>query len=166
MPGELPPTSAYTYAVEPECRRGRGGRGDGGRPSTGRSRSTSRTSWISRSATSSRPATTTASGACGSPRTNGRVIEILAIADGLADLDVNGGGQPADATALAALGSPTRERAEPGGPIRARPEPLAGAHHPLLAVGLQLARDRLPDDAGGPDGGHPEATRRVGRPRH
>ncbi len=43
---------------------------------------------------------------------DGRVIEILSITDGMADLDIDGSGIPADAAALAALGITDAERAE------------------------------------------------------
>ena len=41
---------------------------------------------------------------------NGRVIKVLSITAGLADLDIDGSGQPANATALAALGATDAER--------------------------------------------------------
>lgn len=44
------------------------------------------------------------------PSLNGRIIKILAVAGGIAELDVNGSGTPADATQLAALGISTSER--------------------------------------------------------
>ncbi len=43
---------------------------------------------------------------------SGRVIQILSITGGLADLDLDGSGQPADASALAALGITDAERQE------------------------------------------------------
>ena len=43
---------------------------------------------------------------------SGRVIQILSIMGGLADLDLDGSGQPADASALAALGITDAERQE------------------------------------------------------
>ena len=43
---------------------------------------------------------------------NGRVIKILGISNGLAQLDVSGSGQPADAAALLALGISDAERAQ------------------------------------------------------
>lgn len=46
------------------------------------------------------------------PSDNGRVIKILAIVNGLAELDVSGSGLPADAVALAALGIIDAERAQ------------------------------------------------------
>ena len=46
------------------------------------------------------------------PSANGRVIEILGITNGMADLDVDGSGNPADATALADLGISDAERAQ------------------------------------------------------
>jgi len=46
------------------------------------------------------------------PSPNGRVIGILSISNGLADLDLNGAGVAADATALAALGIDDAERTQ------------------------------------------------------
>jgi YD repeat-containing protein len=43
---------------------------------------------------------------------NGRIVEVLAITNGMAELDIDGSGQPADAAALAALGVSEAERAE------------------------------------------------------
>ena len=45
------------------------------------------------------------------PSDNGRVIQILGVNSGLAQLDVTGGGTPADAAALTALGITDAERA-------------------------------------------------------
>ena len=44
------------------------------------------------------------------PSDNGRVVKILSITDGLAAMDLDGSGQPADAAALAALGITDEER--------------------------------------------------------
>jgi len=44
------------------------------------------------------------------PSSDGRVIEILSITGGMADLDIDGSGTPADAAALAALGITDAER--------------------------------------------------------
>lgn len=46
------------------------------------------------------------------PYDNGRIIQILSISGGLAQLDVTGSGTPADAAALAALGITDEERAK------------------------------------------------------
>jgi RHS repeat-associated protein len=62
------------------------------------------------------------------PYDNGRIVKILGISGGLAQLDVSGSGQPADAAALAALGVTDAERAQ-----------LAG----LYPVGRSLWRVRL-----------------------
>jgi len=45
------------------------------------------------------------------PSKNGRVVKILGMTNGMADLDVTGSGQPANASALAALGVSEAERA-------------------------------------------------------
>jgi RHS repeat-associated protein len=111
MPGELPPTSGYTYAVELSVDEAitagaREVRFDrplpfylenfldfpvGGIVPAGwydRERS----AWI--------------------PSDNGRIIQILSINDGLAELDVDGGGNPAEAAALEELGISEDERRE------------------------------------------------------
>ncbi len=49
------------------------------------------------------------------PSDNGRVIQILSITNGLADIDVDGTGLPADATVLAGLGITDAERTELAG---------------------------------------------------
>ncbi|MCP5197341.1 MAG: hypothetical protein H6974_11225 [Gammaproteobacteria bacterium] len=46
------------------------------------------------------------------PVDNGRIVQILSITNGLAQLDLDGSGQPADAAALAALGITDDERAQ------------------------------------------------------
>ncbi len=46
------------------------------------------------------------------PSDNGRVIEILSVSNGMADIDVDGSGVPADVAALAALGITDAERAQ------------------------------------------------------
>jgi hypothetical protein len=46
------------------------------------------------------------------PYPNGRVIEVLSITDGFADLDIDGSGQPASPSALAELGVTDVERAQ------------------------------------------------------
>jgi RHS repeat-associated protein len=112
MPAPLPPTSGYTYALElaadeaPTKLNGQDvvfdrpvsfyvdnflGFPVGGAVPVGYYDST-RGTWI--------------------PSNNGRIIQILAITNGLANLDVNGSGQPADATALALLGITDEERAQ------------------------------------------------------
>jgi len=48
------------------------------------------------------------------PSNNGRIIKILSITNGLADLDTDGSGQPADATKLAALNVTDAERQQLG----------------------------------------------------
>ncbi len=111
MPGELPPTSGYTYAVELSVDEAiaagaREVRFDqpvplyvenfldfpvGGIVPAG---------WYDRDK------------AAWIPSDNGRIIAVLSITDGLADLDVNGSGNPADAAALAALAISEDERRE------------------------------------------------------
>jgi RHS repeat-associated protein len=49
---------------------------------------------------------------CWAPQTNGRIVEVLALANGLAELDIDGTGLAADAAALAALGITNAERQE------------------------------------------------------
>ena len=49
---------------------------------------------------------------CWAPQNNGRIVEILAVANGLAELDIDGTGLAADAAALAALGITDAERQE------------------------------------------------------
>jgi len=111
MPGELPPTSAYTYAVElsvDEAIAANATRVDFDQPIPlyvdnfldfpvgiivpigwyDRERST----WV--------------------PSDNGRIIEILSITNNMADLDVDGSGTPADATQLSALGITDEERTQ------------------------------------------------------
>jgi YD repeat-containing protein len=110
MPGELPPTTAYTYAVELSLDEAiasgaREVRFDrpvqlyvenfldfpvGGIVPAG---------WYDRDK------------AAWIPSDNGRVIRVLAIEDGLAVLDVDGSGDPADADAMEALGVTEEERA-------------------------------------------------------
>ncbi|MGE3481883.1 MAG: PKD domain-containing protein, partial [Gammaproteobacteria bacterium] len=48
------------------------------------------------------------------PSDDGRVIEILGVTGGLADIDLDGGGEPADAAGLAGLGITEAERAQLG----------------------------------------------------
>ena len=109
MPGELPPQSAYTYAVElsvDEAIAAGATRVDFDRPvwfyvdnflgfPAGEIvpagwYDREKVAWI--------------------PSGNGRVITILAIANGLVELDVDGSGTAADAAALAALGITDAER--------------------------------------------------------
>ena len=109
MPGELPPTSAYTYAVEFSIDEA-----------------------LTAGATSvvfSQPVISYVENFLGFPvgwdvptgfydhrrgnwvsYTNGRVIKVLGTTGGLADLDIDGSGLPANAGALAALGITAAER--------------------------------------------------------
>ncbi|MDG4554467.1 MAG: RHS repeat-associated core domain-containing protein [Candidatus Competibacter sp.] len=128
MPAPLPPTSGYTYAVElsaDEATMKKDGQDVlfnqpvpfyvenflnfpvGGEVPVGYYDNT-KGAWI--------------------PSENGRVIKILGVAGGRANLDVTGSGQPADAAALAALGITDAER-----------ERLAG----LYPAGKSLWRVRL-----------------------
>lgn len=114
MPGQLPPTSGYTYAVElsvdeaiaagaKEVRFNRpvynyvdnflGFPVGGVVPSGWYDRD--KAAWI--------------------PSSNGRVIQILSISNGMAVLDVDGGGEPADPVALVDLGISDAERSELAG---------------------------------------------------
>ena len=64
------------------------------------------------------------------------VIKILSITDGQADLDTDGDGAADNGRAL---GITEAERQQLASPLPARPKPLAGADHPLHALGLQLS---------------------------
>jgi YD repeat-containing protein len=111
MPGELPPTSGYTYAVELSVDQAlaagaREVRFDrpvpfyvenfldfpvgGAVPAAWYDRE--RAAWI--------------------PSDNGRIIQVLSVTAGLADLDIDGSGNPAGDTALAELGITEDERRE------------------------------------------------------
>jgi hypothetical protein len=46
------------------------------------------------------------------PSENGLIIKVLSITNGMADLDIDGSGNPASATALAAFGITDAERSE------------------------------------------------------
>ncbi len=109
MPGELPPTSGYTYAVElsvDEAMAAGAKRVDfsqplvfyvenflgfpvGGIVPTGYY-DRDRAAWI--------------------PSDNGLIIQIISVSNGIAELDVNGSGLPADSQTLANLGITTGER--------------------------------------------------------
>ena len=111
MPGVLPPTSGYTYAVELSIDQALAAGATevrfskpvwfyvdnfldfpvGGIVPTG---------WYDKAK------------AAWMPSDNGRVVKVLAVSQGLAELDVVGSGQAADANALAALGITDAERAE------------------------------------------------------
>jgi RHS repeat-associated protein len=111
MPAPLPPSSGYTYAVElsaDEATAARAVRVDFNQPVVfylenfldfpvggivpAGSYDRQKAAWL--------------------PSGNGRVVEILSVTAGLADLDVDGSGVPADAAALAALGIGESERSE------------------------------------------------------
>ncbi len=111
MPGELPPTSGYTYAAEFSIDEAIAAGAKSvqfsqpvpiyvdnfiGFP-TGE---TVPVGWYDRDK------------AAWIPSDNGRVIEILSISNGMADIDIDGSGVPADATALAALGITDAERTQ------------------------------------------------------
>jgi RHS repeat-associated protein len=111
MPGELPPSSAYTYAVElsvDEAAAVAATRVDFDRPVPFYVENVRNfpvgeivpVGWYDRGH------------AAWVPADDGRVIAILGINGGLADLDVDGSGNPADATQLAALGITEAERAQ------------------------------------------------------
>ena len=109
MPGKLPPTSGYTYAVELSVDEAMAAGAKkvqfnqpvpfylenfldfpvGGIVPTGYY-DRDKAAWI--------------------PSANGRVIQILSITNGLVDLDLDGSGIPADSAALAALGVTDAER--------------------------------------------------------
>ncbi|RJQ52518.1 MAG: carboxypeptidase regulatory-like domain-containing protein [Nitrospiraceae bacterium] len=114
MPGELPPTSGYTYAVElsvDEAIAAGAKRVDflqpvffyvenflnfpvGGIVPVGYY-DRDRAAWI--------------------PSDNGRIIQILSVSNGIAELDVDGSGLPADSQTLADLGITTEERVKLAG---------------------------------------------------
>ncbi|GAB6042043.1 hypothetical protein [Endothiovibrio diazotrophicus] len=138
MPGPLPPTSGYTYAVElsaDEALAAGAKRVDFDRPlpfyvdnfldfPVGEAvplgwYDYDRAAWIAAD--------------------NGRVIQTLAITDGLAGIDGDGDGLADDAAQLAELGIDDAERARLAQLYTPRQEPVAGIDHPLHAVGLQLA---------------------------
>ena len=111
MPGELPPTSGYTYAAELSV--------DEALAAGAKSVQFNQSvpfyvdnflgfptgeivpiGWYDRDK------------AAWVPSDNGRVIEILSITNGMADIDVDGSGAPADAAALSALGITDAERTQ------------------------------------------------------
>jgi len=111
MPGELPHASAYTYAVElnvDEATAAGATRVDFNQPIAFYVENMRRfptgeivpVGWYDRTR------------AIWIPSDNGRVIEILGVTSDLADLDVDGGGNPASATILAELGITEAERAQ------------------------------------------------------
>ena len=89
------------------------------------------------------------------PSDNGRIVKILSISGGLAQLDVSGNGTPADAAALAALGITDEER-----------ERLAG----LYPTGKSLWRVRLTHlstwDCNWPFGPPPDAEPAKEKPKN
>jgi len=111
MPADLPPTSGYTYEVEFSVDEGN---------DAGATRVTFTPALISYTENflNFPVGTIVPSGEYDRkkglwlPEPNGLVIKILSITNGQADLDLTGSGQPADATALAALGISTEELQE------------------------------------------------------
>lgn len=111
MPGELPPSSGYTYAVElsmDEALAAGATRVDFSRPVPFYLENFLNfpvggavpAGWYDRER------------AVWVPSANGRIVRVLTVDAGLAQLDVDGSGQPADAAALAALGIDAAERAQ------------------------------------------------------
>ena len=76
------------------------------------------------------------------PAESGRVIEVLGVTGGAADLDVDGDGVADTGAALAALSITDAERQQLAGLYSPRPEPVAGADPALHPLGLQLALRR------------------------
>ena len=70
---------------------------------------------------------------------NGRVIKVLSITGGLADLDLDGNGAAAMPPRLGRAGHHDCGAGASGAALHARPDAVARAHQPLHAVGLQLA---------------------------
>jgi YD repeat-containing protein len=89
------------------------------------------------------------------PSTSGRVIKILSITNGMADLDTTGSGQPASAAQLAALGITDAERAQlatlyPAGRVLWR---VPMSHFSLWDWNWWTG---FPSGASGPPGGAPD----------
>jgi RHS repeat-associated protein len=84
---------------------------------------------------------------------NGRVVQVLSIADGFAVLDVDGSGQPASATALAELGISDAERAQ-----------LAALYQPGQSLWRTPVTHFTPWDCNWPYGPPPDGRRRNGPP--
>lgn len=111
MPAELPPSSAYTYAVELSA----------DEAIAANAKSVEFTSpvvsytenFVGFPVGSAIPVGTyDADSAVWVPQENGLVVGVLSETAGLADLDVNGSGAPASASALSALGITNAERAQ------------------------------------------------------
>ena len=79
---------------------------------------------------------------------NGRVIKVLTVTGGLAELDLDGSGTPASPAALAALGGHRRRAPATGRPLRRGAEPLARPISHFSPMRLQLAV-RAPEGAKG-----------------
>jgi RHS repeat-associated protein len=109
MPGELPPTSGYTYAAEFSADEAVAAGATGvtfDQPVIDYTENFLHFSVGSAVPTGSYDRTT--GQWIGAP--NGRVVQVLSVSGGLADLDLDGSGQPAAPAALAALGVGDAER--------------------------------------------------------
>jgi len=108
MPAPLPPTTAYTYAVELSSDEAAG--------TSGTVRFSQPVAFYLENFLGFPVGINVPSGYYDAGKgawissDNGRVVKILSVTGGLADLDVAGAGAPADATALAALGITADER--------------------------------------------------------
>ena len=138
MPGTLPPTSGYTYAIELSVDEAEAMGAssvkfdrpvgfylenfltfDVGTPVPLGYYDRERAAWV--------------------PSESGVVLAIVDELDGLATIDLDGDELAETDDALAEAGITVEERAEARGALRARPDALARAHHALHALGLQLA---------------------------
>ncbi|MDD3519346.1 MAG: Ig-like domain-containing protein, partial [Chromatiales bacterium] len=146
MPGELPPMSGYTYAVElsvDEAIAAGAARVDFDRPVAFYVENflafpvggVVPAGWYDREK------------AAWIPSDNGRVIGILSITSGLADLDLTGSGQPADEAALSALGITLEERRR-----------LAEMYQPGQSLWRTPITHFTPWDCNWPYGPPPDAT--------
>ena len=139
MPGELPDTSAYTYAVEFSVDQAVEARRHRRRRSPSRSSPTSTTSSTSRPARPSPPRTTTRRRRAWVPvrerrRARGRLRD-----GGMAQVDVDGDGAADSGAALAELGIDDAELTKLAQQLRRRRLLWRVAGQALHAVGLQLA---------------------------
>ena len=110
MPAPLPPTSGYTYAVELSVDEAVEAGAEEVRFTRARLQLRRELPRVPGGSSTSPAATTTRRRAQWVPSDDGRVIKILSVNDGLAELDVDGSGDAASAEALAQLGITDEER--------------------------------------------------------
>lgn len=153
MPGELPPASAYTYAVElsvDEVVAAGAMRVDFNQPVPFYVENVRNfpagaivpVGWYDRAR------------ALWIPSDNGRVIGVLGINGGLAELDVDGSGNPADAAVLAGLGITDAERAQ-----------LAALYGPGISLFRSPVTHFTPFDCNFPWGPPPDAANPPSPPK-